>query len=876
MKKILAMLLALCMIMSCMTLVVSAAEGEEEHVQNEIVIDAPAGDGNSGEHVENTGVLVSREITAGDEGKKLGVAEIAHFNWYSKDAKIDDLSFDITGMEYVEFELYVSRADALTGVPFCFELTSGGICDKEEDSFIEATEAWMMDKDGNALKDGWNTIRVPLSKFPAASADRTRINCFRIFNNGEVNLNANETYTIQMKSFGFGTEADGIVHAVPFDSDYGVGGGDMLDHKASNVTTLAAPKVDPGAFMVTYTTEEPMDLSTYKYVDITMKVSNPEAFKQIKFEIELTSSGECDVEENNYTGFFDNPTKGWNTFRIPLSAFNNRKEADLTKINYIRFYSIGTEADRSIDEDVTIEFTKFRFSDAGNVNFKDYSWSAGKEAALPEGVTLVSEKNFGENDNCIFADKTTEIIYKVELDTIDPSWMYLELTTGGRDLLLQVGDKNKADAYKTIVDTSDEEKTSPTGHYVINIASYMPMSALKAVGYVFYIRVADVTTEDGSGGQITKASPVTLSVGYSAWEVPEGYVKITEEMIIADEEEMMANEHSIPLFGCNKEIGGFKVDYDDFKGGSSSLAYTLGTWTEVDKTTDEEIEKKQDGQSGFTFKTIDYAGEESIDASGMDTLEFWFYCSNREALNAAGFADNAMELTSAGTCDKEETCWRLTDILGQCTQDGWNEIRLPITGNATDWTRLNYMRWYFISASNLPAEPVIIKIDNIRLTDYVKQQQELQKPIAEAMAAKIEEKVGSIPKFDDEDASIIAQYEANKDAWQALYDELNEELTGLNSVAQDLVSDLGAKKTLGNIRTWLRNYNNYVEDLANNPPAGGDENPPVGGDENPPAGGDDDKKDEKKGCGSMITVGAGAMMVLAAAWVTMAARKKED
>jgi hypothetical protein len=344
---------------------------------------------------------------------------------------------------------------------------------------------------------------------------------------------------------------------------------------------------------------------------------------------------------------------------------------------------------------------------------------------------------------------------------------------------------------------------------------------------------------------------------------------------------MTTTEHSIPLFGCNAEIGGFTLDYKDFKAGASSLVYKLGAWTEV--VDGEEVEKKNIGQSGFQFKTEQYCGVESLDVTAMDTLEFWFYCSNREALNAAAFADNAFELTSGGTCDKEETCWRLTDILGQCTQDGWNEIRLPISGNATDWTRLNYLRWYFVNSSNLPAEPVIIKIDNIRLTDYVKQQQEAQKPVADAMIAKINEKLNGIPEFDKENADVIAQYAANKDAWAALYTELNEELKAMNTIAQDLVADAGAKKMLSNLNKWVGNYDKYLkaqEEQQQEEPKPEDPKPEDPKPEDPqpedPKPEDPTTEEPKKGCGKSITVGAGAMMLLAAAWVTMSARKKED
>ena len=184
MKKFLAMLLALCMILSSMIIVVSAEGEEHPEESTKIQYDAIKAAGNSGEHTENGGVTVTREMGEGE----YNIAAALYFAWFANEAKkdVEVPTFDITGMDFVEFELYVSHPDYLVGIPVCFELTSGGTCDKEEDSFIKNADEWMKDKDGNYLKEGWNTVRVPLSLFPTAGADRTRINCFRMFNNAKV------------------------------------------------------------------------------------------------------------------------------------------------------------------------------------------------------------------------------------------------------------------------------------------------------------------------------------------------------------------------------------------------------------------------------------------------------------------------------------------------------------------------------------------------------------------------------------------------------------------------------------------------------------------------------------------------------------------
>ena len=881
MKKFLAMLLAICMILSSMVLAVSA-EGEEHPEESaKIEYDAIKGDGNTGEYTENGGATVTREMGAGE----YTVAQALYFAWFANDAAkdVEVPTFDITGMDYLEFEIYVSHPDYLVGVPVCFELTSGGTCDKEEDSFIKNADEWMLDKDGNYIKAGWNTVRVPLSLFPAAGADRTRINCFRMFNNGKVNVAEGETLVLTLKSFGFGTEADGITQPVPMDSEIGVGGGTWLNHKASNKTVLPAGKVTPGQWMAQYVTDDfgTQDLSNFRYVDITMKITNVEEFKKIKWEIELCSGGGCDKNENNYTGYFDDVAEGWNTIRVPLSAFTRKSGdggANFSAINYMRMYSIGTE-DRTLEKDVTIELTKFVFSDGAATNWKEYSFTAGRDtSSLPEGVTLVSKPTFGDNNDCAFADANNEIVYMLQLDKIEPSAMYITLTTGGNELLLQVGEKNNADTYKTVFDAEDNQ---PRGTYVINVADYVAMNKFASSGMALYLRVSDTDTSNGNGGQIRKETPVNFMVAYSDWETDPDKYYATAEDIAADEAEMMVTEHSVPLFGCNAALAGYEVDYNDKKAGSSSIKYTLGEWTEVDENGEEKTIKNVGTVLNFT--TDVYAGIDAVDCTGMDTLEFWFYVSDKDALAAAAFADTGIELTSSGTCDDEETNWRVIEnILPQCTENDWNEIRLPFSAGGktgeTDWTRVNFFRLFFVNSSSLPETPLVIGLDNIRLTDYEAQQIALETPAAEAMDAKIREKLGNIPEWDEDNADIIAQYDANAATWKADYDAIAAELDAMSDIAQGIVSDLGSKKIVTSVKRWLDRHAKYEPEPEPTPEPDPtpDPDPDPDPDPNPDPDPDPDPETpDEGGNANVIIIIVVAVVVVAAAVVAFIIIKKK-
>ena len=280
----------------------------------------------------------------------------------------------------------------------------------------------------------------------------------------------------------------------------------------------------------------------------------------------------------------------------------------------------------------------------------------------------------------------------------------------------------------------------------------------------------------------------------------------------AKKAELTATAHSIPLFGCDLEVHGFTLDEKDFKAGFSSLTYTLGSFQNAAGET-----VVNDGQASFVLTTEKTLGKESIDVSKMDTLEFWFYISDKDALAEVHFADTGIELTSSGQCDREEFNWRLEDILQQCKQNGWNEIRLHFSnaGKAgsgeIDLTRLNYLRWFFVRASNLPDKPIILKIDNIRLTDYQTQQKENVKPQIAAMAEKIQKNLQDIPEWDEENADLLAQYHKNYPTWNAAYQELNDEIDSWELLAQEMMAENEASLILNRVRRYLRRYETYLE-----------------------------------------------------------------
>ncbi|MCQ2424915.1 MAG: glycoside hydrolase family 55 protein [Lachnospiraceae bacterium] len=88
-------------------------------------------------------------------------------------------------------------------------------------------------------------------------------------------------------------------------------------------------------------------------------------------------------------------------------------------------------------------------------------------------------------------------------------------------------------------------------------------------------------------------------------------------------------------------------------------------------------------------------------------LHFWVWTSK----DISG-QNGSIELGSGGTCDVEESNWTINCLYGS---DGWHEVFLPLagtntTGGATDFTRVDFMRFYLHNCENLT-----IAIDDISI-----------------------------------------------------------------------------------------------------------------------------------------------------------------
>jgi hypothetical protein len=227
------------------------------------------------------------------------------------------------------------------------------------------------------------------------------------------------------------------------------------------------------------------------------------------------------------------------------------------------------------------------------------------------------------------------------------------------------------------------------------------------------------------------------------------------------------------------------------------------------------------------------------------------------------------ELTSSGQQDKAEISTTIKPKL----ESGWNHIKIAIADlrsgspepfEATAW---NFFRLCINGPYNLGSDTLTMAIDNLKFWDGLNDDgldEEEQK--RQELLAKVQPTLDAINLLKDiknkgdVTADNYATVKANVEAAYALYNVLNEE-------EKALVTDEGGFKIL---KTADRVVADYEE---KNPPAK-DPEPTEPEDEGDTNGGDNNTEEPSGGCGGVLSVGAVATMILAGAWVTVAARKK--
>ena len=196
---------------------------------------------------------------------------------------------------------------------------------------------------------------------------------------------------------------------------------------------------------------------------------------------------------------------------------------------------------------------------------------------------------------------------------------------------------------------------------------------------------------------------------------------------------LTAGEHTV-TFTCTSASYRFSLDYFDIENegkdapstpetpaGDKKVVKMLDFDEQYFGTLDTEGQVDGTGCCSFTFKET--SGTEvfqkkfdAIDLTGCDFVEFWLYISDVSKLDQ--FTGAQIELTSSGTCDKEEATWNIpaswsSIIVGE-PQNGWNLIRLDIhkeADNGAKWNNINWFRLYTLEGKKLAG--LTLKFDDM-------------------------------------------------------------------------------------------------------------------------------------------------------------------
>ncbi|MBE6620326.1 MAG: hypothetical protein E7625_03055 [Ruminococcaceae bacterium] len=571
MKKFLAALLAVLMVLStCATIVVSVAAedaGSNEKAEEHRITMSDA-DATIDGWLSGTANAVLPKVNADSKGCIAwvfapGKINAAHLSARFTAEKTDTTSYDITKYTHCVFDFYVSDADLLNkdnaaGVQFCFELTSSGTYDQEETGATFFIDAWL---EGD-LQDGWNQIKVPLDALTSSVTDPfdpTRWNFVRMFNN--VELVVSEGLTVAIDNFGFANDTESVIvtncdpdlngwtgtaNDIKVDKLTGVDketGKDVYEPQNAMGMVLPTGEKPVGAIQLTWIApdeEAVIDISNMKYIEFDLYVSDDKVLPNARnIWIELGSAGKCDHNEFSVE-FWNNQNpslglkKGWNHIQLSLELFKNNGsngDLDMTKLNYFRFF---TNTKFTLTEEFTIAIDNVTFWDGTDALEMD---KAG--VALAQGREIITfapnteaQKPYEykrdewkyENRNPLDQYRTSNadgvVMYQFPIEYAKTAQKVFFSAKMGGQMLLSVSTDGehwnevyKFEDAKAAADNSCSNNRYASMH-TFDLTEYVVDEDGGLLGEAVYIKLQDAYPNSGWGGQIHFNANVTLEVIY--------------------------------------------------------------------------------------------------------------------------------------------------------------------------------------------------------------------------------------------------------------------------------------------------------------------------------------------------------------------------
>ncbi len=375
MKKVLALILSALMLLSCLTVASLAEENEGLTViqitdgttmngwKNELeaAVDAEIG----AITIKLSGTSYKNGGWGAPEGGK-GIK----FQYNAASDPNNAASFDVSGMNCLVLDLYVSNAAAVAAAGFDIELGS-----KNGKSLIYQTRTWA-DFAGKELVDGWNHLEIPLSKIDAKKGDPydpAAWDYLRIYNRDE--FAAGDNFAMAVKNLGFaaGSETETPAPEAPSIPDVDIGVTTGMTMKGWKNELGAAVDAEIGAITIKLSgtayknggwgapeggkgikfqydaasdsgNAASFDVSGMNYLVLDLYVSNAAAVAAAGFDIELGSkNGKSLIYQTRTWADFAGKelVDGWNHLEIPLSKIDAKKgdPYNATAWDYLRIYN---------------------------------------------------------------------------------------------------------------------------------------------------------------------------------------------------------------------------------------------------------------------------------------------------------------------------------------------------------------------------------------------------------------------------------------------------------------------------------------------------------------------------------------------------------
>ena len=583
---------------------------------------------------------------------------------------------DISAMEYIEFDVYVSDVDAMANVLFSFELTSGGTADQQEvaKKFTGKDTGWV---------NGWNHVKWALTDFTEKTGgdfNSTAWNYIRWYNDTELTIGEYlEVAIANLQFVGPAREAidvsvEGAWSASVVKENF------QGEAKVQYRGFAAGSEHGAGGFMFCYgenNTATPVDISAMTHIEFDVFVSNIDDLANVEFSFELTSKGTADQEEvaKKFTGATSGWQNGWNHVKWELADFTAKTggEFNATAWNYIRWYNDTTLKVGA--EKLTVAIVRIAFTNGIDAP------ATPEEPETPETPDTNEVEGFKELGDAFLADFNQY---------------------GGCEA--------KKESFQG--DSSGPVKTALANADMLAKWNWL---------WVYMLDHLKATNPDATKAYLTDAYPVL------------------ERMIAGDTSAIGANANARTtirsyihgFLNSMKGCGEINTDFSAFSPDFSSVdeqkklveaskaidtpeePEEVGIVVPMEKSfwdqcwPEENFHEKfaqiriygnggSYGPGGFMFRYNEGGKKaEAVDISGADFIEFDVYVSSAAVLADVEFS---FELTSSGTSDKEESAKK---FKGKDTGwvDGWNHVKWSLDeftakNGEFDPTRWNFIRWY--------------------------------------------------------------------------------------------------------------------------------------------------------------------------------------